>query len=109
MTLYQVAAEISRRLTRIFLQNEQGKRPVYGDTHKFQTDPHWRDYILFYEYFHGDNGAGLGASHQTGWTGVVAKIIQTLGFLDDKAVLERGVRPAMTSYQRPSPASEKQG
>ena len=109
MTLYQVAAEISRRLTRIFLQNEQGKRPAYGDTHKFQADPHWRDYILFYEYFHGDNGAGLGASHQTGWTGVVAKIIQTLGFLDDKAVLERGVRPAMTSYQRPSPASEKQG
>ena len=84
-------------------------RPVYGDTHKFQNDPHWRDHILFYEYFHGDNGAGLGASHQTGWTGVVAKIIQTLGFLDDKAVLECGVRPAMTTYQRPFLESEMQG
>jgi hypothetical protein len=105
MTLYQVASEISGRLTRIFLQNEQGRRPVYGETHKFQTDPHWRDHILFYEYFHGDNGAGLGASHQTGWTGVVAKIIQTLGFIDEAVLLEKGIRPATTIYQRPS--SEK--
>ncbi len=79
MTLWEVAAEISRRLTRIFLKDEQGRRPVYGGVEKFQTDPHWRDLILFYEYFHGDNGAGLGASHQTGWTGLVAKLIQQSG------------------------------
>jgi hypothetical protein len=64
--------EIARRLTRIFVRDENGRRPVYRETRKFQADPHWRDYILFYEYFHGDNGAGLGASHQTGWTGLAA-------------------------------------
>ena len=69
MNLFEVAKEISDRLTRIFLRDGSGRRPVYGGTEKFQTDPHWRDLILFYEYFHGDNGAGLGASHQTGWTG----------------------------------------
>ena len=68
----------------IFLRDEHGRRPVYGGTEKFQTDPHWRDHILFYEYFHGDNGAGLGASHQTGWTGLVANLIQLFGFLDAK-------------------------
>ena len=73
MTLYEVAKEIGRRLSNIFLRDENGKRPVYGGTKKFQDDPHWRDYILFYEYFHGDNGAGLGASHQTGWTGLIAR------------------------------------
>ncbi|HEY6263020.1 MAG TPA: glucosidase [Nitrospiraceae bacterium] len=78
-TLWQVAAEISRRLTHIFLQNAEGKRPVFGDTRRFQDDPHWRNNILFYEYFHGDNGAGIGASHQTGWTGLVAKLIQQSG------------------------------
>jgi len=71
MNLFEVAKDISDRLTRIFLRDERGRRAVYGGTEKFQTDPHWRDHILFYEYFHGDNGAGLGASHQTGWTGVV--------------------------------------
>ena len=90
MNLFEVAKEIADRLTRIFLRNEQGKRPVYGGTEKFQTDPHWRDHILFYEYFHGDNGAGLGASHQTGWTGVVAKLIQLFGLLDAKKALEGG-------------------
>ena len=75
MTLYEVAQEIARRLSGIFLRDESGKRPVYGGTKKFQEDPHWKDYILFYEYFHGDNGAGLGASHQTGWTGVIARIL----------------------------------
>jgi hypothetical protein len=75
-TLWEVAAEISRRLNSIFLRDEEGKRPVYGGTEKFQSDPHWRDYILFYEYFHGDNGAGIGASHQTGWTALVAKLLQ---------------------------------
>jgi len=73
MTLYEVAKEIGARLSRIFLRDESGKRPVYGGTKKFQEDPHWKDYILFYEYFHGDNGAGLGASHQTGWTGTIAR------------------------------------
>jgi hypothetical protein len=76
MTLWEVAAEISRRLSSIFLRDEAGNRPVNGGTEKFQSDPHWRDYILFYEYFHGDNGAGIGASHQTGWTALVAKLLQ---------------------------------
>jgi hypothetical protein len=76
MTLWEVAAEISRRLNNIFLRNEEGRRPVNGGVEKFQSDPHWRDYILFYEYFHGDNGAGIGASHQTGWTALVAKLLQ---------------------------------
>jgi hypothetical protein len=79
MTLAEVAIELSQRLTEIFLRNDAGHRPVYGGTAKFQNDPHWRDLILFYEYFHGDNGAGIGASHQTGWTGLVAKLIQQLG------------------------------
>ncbi len=84
MNLFEVSKEIADRLSRIFLRNEQGKRPVYGGSEKFQSDPHWRDHILFYEYFHGDNGAGLGASHQTGWTGLVAKMIQLYGLLDPK-------------------------
>jgi hypothetical protein len=75
MTLYEVAKEIGRRLTSIFLRDASGSRPVYGGTKKFQEDPHWKNYILFYEYFHGDNGAGLGASHQTGWTGLIARIL----------------------------------
>ncbi len=79
MTLWEVAAELSQRLIRIFLRDDSGKRPIYGGTDKFQTDPNWRDFILFYEYFHGNNGAGIGASHQTGWTGLVAKIIQQFG------------------------------
>jgi hypothetical protein len=90
MNLFEVSKEIADRLSHIFLRNKQGKRPVYGGTEKFQADPHWRDHILFYEYFHGDNGAGLGASHQTGWTGVVAKIIQLYGLLDPKRLLEAG-------------------
>lgn len=75
MTLFEVAKEIARRLSSIFVRDEHGRRPVYGGTKKFQEDPHWRDYILFHEYFHGDNGAGLGASHQTGWTGIVARML----------------------------------
>ncbi|MGV8075572.1 MAG: glucosidase [Syntrophobacteraceae bacterium] len=90
MNLFEVSKEIADRLTRIFTRDEQGRRPVYGGTKKFQTDLHWRDHILFYEYFHGDNGAGLGASHQTGWTGLVAKFIQLYGLLDPKRVLEVG-------------------
>jgi hypothetical protein len=88
MNLFEVSHEISKRLTRIFLRDEQGRRPVYGGMERFQTDPHWRDYILFHEYFHGDNGAGLGASHQTGWTGLVARLIQIYGQMDGKSFLE---------------------
>ena len=80
LTLGQVAAELSRRLTRTFLRDpETSRRPVYGGTEVFQTDPYWKDHLLFFEYFHGDNGAGLGASHQTGWTGLVAKLIEQSG------------------------------
>jgi hypothetical protein len=75
MTLFEVAKEIARRLSSIFLRDANGRRPVYGGTRKFQEDPYWKDYILFYEYFHGDNGAGLGASHQTGWTGIIARTL----------------------------------
>jgi len=90
MNLFDVSKEISTRLTRIFLRDEQGRRPVYGGTEKFQSDPHWRDHVLFYEYFHGDNGAGLGASHQTGWTGVVAKAIQLYGLMDAQKLADSG-------------------
>jgi hypothetical protein len=79
LTLGEVATELSRRLMRLFLRNDAGQRPIYGRQRIFQNDPHWRDLILFNEYFHGDNGAGLGASHQTGWTGLVAKLIQQSG------------------------------
>jgi hypothetical protein len=90
MNLYEVAQEITGRLTRIFLKDKSGRRPVYGGTEKFQTDPHWKDYLLFFEYFHGDNGAGLGASHQTGWTGLVAKYVELFCRLDGAKFLEAG-------------------
>ncbi len=92
MNLFEVSREIADRLTRIFLRDEKGRRPVYGGATKFQDDPHWKDLILFYEYFHGDNGAGLGASHQTGWTGVVARAIQLYGLLDAEKFLKSGKR-----------------
>jgi hypothetical protein len=79
MSLWDVSAELSRAMTRIFLRDKNGRRPVYGADEKFQNDPWWRDLILFYEYFHGDTGAGLGASHQTGWTGLVAKLLEQSG------------------------------
>ena len=90
MNLFEVSREIANRLTRIFLRDKSGRRPVYGGTEKFQNDPYWKDHILFYEYFHGDNGAGLGASHQTGWTGLVAKMIELFGRLDAHQLLEAG-------------------
>ncbi len=90
MTLYEIAHELSRRITSTFLRDAQGRRPVYGGCEKFQTDPHWRDHILFYEYFHGDNGAGLGASHQTGWTGVVARMMDLFGRMDAARALMTG-------------------
>src|SRR6185503_19621853 len=79
MALCDVAAELSRRLTRIFVRDPDGRRPVHGEVRQFRTDPRWRDLLLFYEYFHGDTGAGVGASHQTGWTGLVAKLLQQSG------------------------------
>ena len=88
MTLFDVAKELVRRLAGTFLRDANGRRPVYGGTARFQEDPHWRDLILFYEYFHGDNGAGLGASHQTGWTGLVAALLDLFGRVDAKTVLE---------------------
>ena len=104
MNLFEVAREISNRLIRIFLQDKSGRRPVYGATEKFQTDPQWKDYILFYEYFHGDNGAGLGASHQTGWTGVVAKLIELFGRLDGVQVLDAGKAGA---FAKREPVADK--
>ena len=90
MNLFEVAREIVERLAKLFLRDEQGHRPVYGGTDKFQSAPHWRDNILFYEYFHGDNGAGIGASHQTGWTGVVGLLIDLFGRLDPVRFLTEG-------------------
>lgn len=89
MNLFEVSKDLADRLTSIFLRGPDGRRPVYGDQQKFQTDPHWRNHILFYEYFHGDCGAGVGASHQTGWTGIIAKLIQMYGDLDPRELLER--------------------
>jgi len=97
MNLFEVSREISKRLSGIFLRNEQGVRPVYGGATTLQSNPHWRDQILFYEYFHGDSGAGLGASHQTGWTGVVGRLIQLFGAVDAKELLEGG-RTGVTAH-----------
>jgi hypothetical protein len=94
MNLFEVAREIANRLTRIFLRDETGRRPVFGGAEKFQKDPHWRDSLLFYEYFHGDNGAGIGASHQTGWTGIVALLIEIVGKLDPQTLLAEGLGAA---------------
>jgi hypothetical protein len=99
MNLFEVSREIADRLTRIFLRDESGHRPVYGGSEKFQKDPHWRDHLLFYEYFHGDNGAGIGASHQTGWSGLVAKFIQIYGALDAEQFLREGKAKAFESMK----------
>jgi glycogen debranching enzyme len=88
MTLYEVAQELSKRLSSIFVPNAKGERPVYGGTRKFQEDPHWKNYILFYEYFHAENGAGLGASHQTGWTGIIARVLDLLARVDADSMLK---------------------
>ncbi len=90
MNLFEVGREIASRLARIFLRDETGRRVAFGSAAKFQNDPHWRDHLLFYEYFHGESGAGLGASHQTGWTGLVARLIQLFGSLDGAAYLAGG-------------------
>jgi hypothetical protein len=100
MNLWEVGDEIAQRLSRIFLRGPDGRRPVYGGTSKFQSDPHWRDLILFYEYFHGDNGAGLGASHQTGWTGLIAWLMKSTSILDPKEVLQKGFEAAAMKMVR---------
>ena len=90
MNLFDVAREVAQRLTRIFLKDKAGRRPVYGGSEKFQTDPNWKDYLQFFEYFHGDNGAGIGANHQTGWTGVVATLIDIFGRISAEQFLAGG-------------------
>ena len=96
MTLYQVAEELSRRLSSIFLRDAKGRRPVYGGIRKFQDDPHWRDLLQFYEYFHGDTGQGVGASHQTGWTGIVARAMHLFATTTPAQVLELGKAAGVT-------------
>ena len=91
-TLFEVAEELGRRLVSIFVPGDDGRRPVYGGMERFQNDPLWKDLVLFHEYFHGDNGAGLGASHQTGWTGLVARIIQVLGYLRPEDLLSTALK-----------------
>jgi hypothetical protein len=105
LNLYQVAEEIARRLVSIFLRDGHGRRPVYGGSRKFQEDPHWRDLILFYEYFHGDDGAGLGASHQTGWTGIVARILHKFSSTTAQQVVELGQNAAITETESEWPRS----
>ncbi len=107
MTLLEVAQEIGRRLSSIFLRDANGQRPVYGGTKKFQDDPHWRDYILFYEYFHGDNGAGLGASHQTGWTGLIARSLDLFARLKPEDAL-RAPKTMMSEMTRQQVAGQGQ-
>ena len=99
MNLFEVSQELSKRLERIFTRDPQGRRPVFGGNEKFQNDPRWRDYLLFHEYFHGDNGAGLGASHQTGWTGAIAKLIQLYGTVEPAQLLQ----DFRTAFQQPEP------
>src|SRR6185312_2406816 len=100
MNLFDVGKEISNRLVRIFLRDKSGRRPVFGGAEKFQTDPQWKDYLQFYEYFHGDNGAGIGANHQTGWTGLVGKLIQVFGNINAKQLLAGGREKAFDKVER---------
>jgi hypothetical protein len=109
MNLFEVAKEIAGRLARVFLRDERGRRPVFGGVEKLQSDPHWRDHILFYEYFHGDNGAGVGASHQTGWTALVAPLLQIFGRLDARTLLELGKVAAFAEAEREAPARVARG
>jgi hypothetical protein len=102
MNLFEVAQEIGRRLTTIFLKDEQGKRPVHGTARQFHDDPHWKDYPLFYEYFHGDTGAGVGASHQTGWTGAIARLMHLFATVDAKETLRRTKEEVTGATARPA-------
>src|SRR6185312_10060791 len=100
LTLFEVAQELSKRLSSIFLRDANGRRPVFGGSEKFQNDPHWRDYILFYEYFHGDNGAGLGASHQTGWTGTIARSLDLFARMKPAEMLKTAKSDLMAEITR---------
>ena len=106
MNLFEVSKDLSNRLISTYTRDKKGRRPVNGGSERFQTDPNWRDYILFYEYYHGDNGAGLGASHQTGWSGVVAKLIQLYGILDPEKLLDIGKKAAFVESPK-IPGKEK--
>src|SRR5947199_1649762 len=108
MNLFEVAKEIQSRLAGIFLRDANGRRPVYGGSKKFQEDPHWRDLILFYEYFHGDNGAGLGASHQTGWTGSIARLLDLFGRVSAKD-LEMEIEQVADRLVKEQVGGEKMG
>ena len=108
MNLFEVSREIANRLAATFMRDAKGRRPVYGGSTKFQTDPHWRDLVLFYEYFHGDNGAGLGASHQTGWTGLVGTLITLFGQLNEKDWLENGVAFGVKQEKLPSMSMQEE-
>lgn len=108
MNLFQVAREIGTRVTKIFLRDEHGRRPVHGGTAKFQSDPDW-DLLLFYEYFHGDNGAGLGASHQTGWTAGVAMLIQLFRTIDADLLLSESQIESQISIAYSDLASGRPG
>jgi hypothetical protein len=101
MNLYQIAEEIGQRLANMFLKDKNGRRPVYGGTEKFQNDPYWKDLVLFYEYFHGDNGAGLGASHQTGWTGIVARIMHLFATTTAEQMLQLGKTAVIIETEKP--------
>jgi hypothetical protein len=94
MTLFEIAQELTQRLIALFRRDGDGRRPVFGGSTKFQEDPRWRDHLLFYEYFHADNGAGIGASHQTGWTGTIAMLIQLFAFLTADDVRNSRGRPS---------------
>jgi hypothetical protein len=115
LTLYEIAEEIARRLASIFLKDEHGRRPVFGGARKFQDDPHWRDCLQFFEYFHGDNGAGLGANHQTGWTGVIARSMHLFATTTAEQVLELGKTAAVVEVEprkaakRTNPARRREG
>jgi hypothetical protein len=109
MNLYQVAEEIARRLAGIFLRDKAGRRPVYGGSRKFQEDPHWRDYLLFHEYFHGDNGAGLGASHQTGWTGIIARVMHLFATTTAEQMLELGKMAGVVEIEKQAQSGQAVG
>jgi hypothetical protein len=107
MTLYQVAEELARRLASIFVADTNGRRAVHGAAAKFQRDPHWCDYPLFYEYFHGDTGAGVGASHQTGWTGVIARLMHLFATTTPSQMLDLGKAAAITGVDKTKPSTTR--
>ena len=108
LNLFQIAKEISCRLLDIILPDQNGRRPVFGGAEKFQSDPYFRDHLLFYEYFHGDDGSGLGASHQTGWTGTLATLLALFGSLDHEELLEGGMQEVVEALAGTDEATNRQ-